>query len=398
MGALLSNAKVWLSGVYSSLLAAFGSSQATGAAQRNLLIFAMIIVVIFVLVLLGVLALLPSQRKVVRKRTVRRVRRKITSEEQPVEAAAVVAAAEPVSPEVTRNRRRVGLIATIVVLAVLVVGSFVAVYIVTGSNSYCGTTCHAKNSHVVVAVKTPHAKCIDCHEAGPISGSISRIRMAMAQAIGQPTVVSMPVDPNRCLKCHGDVTSATLKTKTGLIVSHKEILAAGRTCSDCHPNTGHTQNNTIAAGMSQCTSCHDGKTAKATCETCHVGGSPITAASPIRKAVSAFDYGPAVRVANRQCERCHGDEKECIACHGLVLPHSAAFVSGGHARMAAFSGKDMCMKCHTLAWCGSGKCHNSFSAHSTGTWNVDHQTGTSEQCGSCHIAWDGKGSFCKVCH
>jgi len=397
MDTLLSNAKNWLSGVYSSLLAAFGSSQATGAAQRNLLIFAMIVVVIFVLVLLAVLALLPSQRKVVRKRTVRRVRRKISSDEQP-EQTATAAAAEVVSPKATRIPRRVGLIAAIVVLAVLVVGSFVAVYIVTGSNSYCGTTCHASNSHVASAVKTPHAKCIDCHESGPISGGASRVRMAIAQAIGQPKIVSRPVGASRCLKCHGDVTSATLTTKTGLIVSHKEILAAGRTCSDCHPNTGHTQNNTIAAGMSQCTSCHDGKTAKANCETCHDGGSPITSASPIRKAVSAFNYGPAVRVANRQCQRCHGDEKECIACHGLVLPHSAAFVNGGHARMAAFSGKNMCMKCHTISWCGSGKCHNSFSAHSSGTWNVGHQTGTSEQCGSCHIAWNGKGSFCKVCH
>jgi hypothetical protein len=81
-----------------------------------------------------------------------------------------------------------------------------------------------------------------------------------------------------------------------------------------------------------------------------------------------------------------------------VLPHPVAFVQGGHARVAAFGGKQICLKCHTLAWCGGNKCHQGFSAHDEKTWRLGHQTGTSAPCGSCHMSWNGKGDFCKVCH
>jgi hypothetical protein len=67
--------------------------------------------------------------------------------------------------------------------------------------------------------------------------------------------------------------------------------------------------------------------------------------------------------------------------------------------MAAFTGKEKCFKCHTLAWCGDDRCHHSFSAHNEKSWALGHQKGTSANCGSCHMSWKpANGDFCKVCH
>ena len=282
----------------------------------------------------------------------------------------------------------------------LLVLTVVGVYRVTGTNQYCGETCHLKNPHVAKAVKINHARCIDCHESGPVSGLAARVRMAIAsRGRSGEKVTSVPIDAGQCLRCHAAVARETVKTKAGLKVSHKEILAGGRTCSDCHPDAGHVARKSIVGGMSRCTPCHDGVIATRSCETCHQGGSPITVANPTKKLHSAFDYGPAVRVANRNCARCHGAKKRCRDCHnGFVLPHPREFIQREHARLAAFSGKERCFKCHTIAWCGDHRCHNGFSAHDEATWPVRHQTGTSAQCGSCHIAWSGRGSFCDMCH
>ena len=150
--------------------------------------------------------------------------------------------------------------------------------------------------------------------------------------------------------------------------------------------------------MSSCTVCHDGVTAASECEVCHADGSPLEVVRTVGSSAASFPYSP-VQVANRDCSRCHGSEEKCVDCHnGFVLPHPKEFLDGGHGRIAAFEGKNRCFKCHTIAWCGSGKCHHAFSPHDAGRWPTEHQTGTSKLCGSCHIAWDGEGNWCDVCH
>ena len=387
-----------LAGLYSAFAARFTATFATPSSQKGALVTALVVVGAIVVFLIAALVFLPSQRKVVLKRRVRRIRRKVVA--QPV-SSDVEATPPASSPRVraARSGRGLGVAASAAAWILLVIISAAGAYFVTGTNRYCGESCHAADPQVAQAVKGHHADCIDCHESNPVSGVVARVQMALAPAVTNRSVVANPVDPDRCLRCHGNVVRETVTTKAGLIVSHKEILAGGRTCQDCHVDAGHRKGTAIVGGMSRCTSCHDGTLAKRTCQTCHVGGSPLSVAGAATKARSSFDYGPAIRVANRDCARCHGAETKCRACHnGLVLPHPKAFVQGGHARMAAFGGKEKCFKCHSLTWCGNDACHHSFSAHNETAWAVGHRNGTSEQCGSCHMSWNGKGDFCKVCH
>jgi hypothetical protein len=367
--------------------------------RGNVLVIVLMVLGVLALAALATLVLMPAQRKVVRRRRVRRVRKAVVatlsteSVEQGSDADGLIddgAAASSASAG-----RSVFITAVVWVVVCILV--FVGTYLATGTNSYCGQSCHATDRHVALAVTHPHGQCIGCHESDPVTGLASRFRMAYVYQFEQVKVVSVPVDPARCIRCHRDVVRNVVHTSAGISVSHKAILAGGRTCSDCHAGVGHRRGRSFVGGMSSCMACHDGKSAPRTCTTCHSKGSPIASVSP-KRSDSTFDY-PAVRVANRDCARCHGAEKKCIACHnGFVLPHPTEFIRGGHARPAGFGGKERCFKCHSIAWCGSGRCHNAFSAHNEKTWSKGHQAGTSAQCASCHLSWNGQGDFCKLCH
>ena len=206
---------------YRLVLARYADS---ATPQRNALIIALVVVVILALCLVAAIALVPSRRKVVRKRRVRRVRRKVVGQPIPrsaVEPAEAVAGAVAtpevaVAPEAARRRRGMVVAGWAVAWIVLMALSVAAIYVVTGSNSYCGESCHAANPRVAIAVKDPHAKCIECHESGPVSGSVARVRMALARSAPEEQVVATPVDPDRCLRCHGDIASVTVKTKSRL--------------------------------------------------------------------------------------------------------------------------------------------------------------------------------------
>jgi nitrate/TMAO reductase-like tetraheme cytochrome c subunit len=390
--------------IYQPFAAKYGIGLRFSGNERTILLAAILVVAIAAALLVLWMVLMPAQRKVVRKRRVRRIRRKVvaaeapTSESQPEsEAAEALAEDKPKPKRVSPAGWRV--IAALLWATVILV-AFAVTYVATGTNSYCGLSCHANDSHVALATKNQHADCIDCHESNPVSGMVARVNMAFAQSTGLRFASKAPVDSGLCLRCHTTIATTSVKTRTGLIVSHKEILAAGRTCSDCHVDEGHKKRSAATvAGMSACMTCHDGAAAPRTCVTCHNGGSPLSISGAAAKTHSAYDYGPAIRVANRDCARCHGAETKCKACHnGLVLPHPRAFVDGGHARMAAFEGRQRCLKCHTMKWCGNDRCHHSFSAHNATAWRTGHQTGTSANCGGCHMSWSRRGSFCKVCH
>lgn len=370
------------------------SAFAPVASSRATLLVVLAILAFIVTAVVVAVILLPPQTKVVRRRKVRRVRRAVPVAEST--SAKEVAAPTIPSAEASQPRRWRAFVPVLFWL-VLVIGVFWATYAVTGTARYCGESCHLASRHVALAVRYPHGDCIDCHESGPISGMASRFRMAYSHQMGVRRIVSAPIDPARCTGCHRQLTKSTIVTRTGLKVSHTEILAGGRTCSDCHASVGHRRGSSLAVGMASCMGCHNGVKASRECRVCHRQGSPIASVAPLRKD-SSFEY-PAVRVANRNCARCHGTQTECIECHnGFVLPHPTVFVRGGHARVAAFGGKERCFKCHEIAWCGSGKCHHNFSAHNEKIWPREHQAGTSAQCGSCHLSWSGRGDFCRLCH
>ncbi len=362
---------------------------------QNSLAVALAVGIVLVLALVLVIALMPSQRRIVRRRRVRLVKRMVPAGDAAASATETTLPTSGPRPLESRKTRGAGFWATVWIL--LAVVAFAVSYIATGSNSYCGQSCHAEDARVVTALDNPHEDCIDCHESNPVTGVASRIRMAF-EDVPEGGIAGTSTDPDACLDCHRNLLDETTTSDVGLRISHKEIVAGGRSCDDCHVDVGHREGRSFTGGMSRCMSCHDGDVAQRTCETCHPAGSPIATADSTRRSTSSFDY-PVIRVAKRDCAGCHVDETECIACHGgFVLPHPADFLAGGHARQAAFGAKEQCFKCHTIMQCGSGKCHQSFSAHNEQTWRSAHQSGTSAACGSCHMSWNGKGDFCQVCH
>lgn len=385
-----------LSEYYETLTRAYDMGGLEAVIRDHGLVLAAAALALLIVVLLLVLLLMPSRRKIVRKRMVRVTRQAVAAQGVPEAASLESSEGEaPAAPPVRDGRwKRWGVPA---LWGLIVFGAFMATYIVTGSNGYCGQSCHVEDPHVATAVENRHADCVDCHESGPVFGGVARLRMAIAYLrSGETTGSSLPVDPSRCLRCHEDVAEDTVETAAELRVSHKEILGGGRTCGDCHVDVGHREGRSLEGGMARCTACHDGTTADSACETCHVGGSPLARPRTVDSSTSTFVY-PKVQVASRDCSRCHGGDRECVDCHnGFVLPHPSEFREGGHGRIAAFDGKERCFKCHSLEWCSS-RCHGAF-AHDSERWPKEHQTGTSATCGSCHPAWDGTGDWCDVCH
>lgn len=299
-------------------------------------------------------------------------------------------------PQLTAGR-------AVVVLGVVVI-ALVAAYGITGTNAFCGAQCHSNDATVQAATKSIHANvtCVACHEAplptGLAQNAVLRISYAIAAEKGTTAAessASVTVDESRCLSCHQNILQGTVTLPAnGLKISHKEPLASGMRCDDCHSGYAHSAKLTNT-GMSRCTPCHDGKQASSACSTCHVGD----------PAAAGVDFGPTatkVSLAQRDCTGCHSLVK-CDACHGLRLPHSQQFINGGHARTAAFEGKQLCWRCHSYAFCS--QCHReSFQNQPHGAnWKVQHAVAAwSSPCG-CHQGMSPGGvappkQFCKLCH
>jgi hypothetical protein len=157
--------------------------------------------------------------------------------------------------------------------------------------------------------------------------------------------------------------------------------------------------------MTPCLRCHNGKTAKADCPTCHIGD-PTRAMAPVDPATMAN-----AQVTHIDCGVCHFDQTRCNNCHGLKMPHDPVFMAYGHAREGAisiwFGNRKPCIKCHYPGHnnCQQDGCHlNPFPSHPSPTWAKLHQVATwtdaSTAC-SCHMwnPFDHNGvTFCQICH
>ena len=101
-----------------------------------------------------------------------------------------------------------------------------------------------------------------------------------------------PVPSAGCKSCHGSSLGVIGRDVTrGLRISHKEPLAAGAECVDCHRLfEGQVLARTV--GMEPCLRCHDGTQAKATCSVCHEGdpAKAIVAVTPANLSI----YGTAL--------------------------------------------------------------------------------------------------------
>lgn len=289
------------------------------------------------------------------------------------------------------RRRVAGVLIALAVVTLLVLGLGY-----TSTDSFCAR-CHSTERAFEAREEGAHAgvSCSACHEAGSLSGyvdaksrGLENLYSEWAQRVGEgpfPSVVSDAA----CLNCHREIVEKTVVARS-IRIRHFEVLESGYKCIDCHNTEAHGYDvaRPRYPEMRYCILCHDGKTAPASCETCH----PDDAGSAVRRSRRMF---PKVNVVKEDCRGCHSVQP-CIDCHGLELPHSRRFVSAYHAR-SAYADLDTCLSCHDLDVFCNDRCHN-FAVERVASGDGLHRTGEEHGVGflSRH-ATSGK-DYCAQCH
>lgn len=275
--------------------------------------------------------------------------------------------------------------------------AWVALYSATSSQQYCTRTCHQMAEVADGHKASTHARvsCVRCHEGtlgvSLVTASASRVHSILQQG-GLADSNERTVSPSRCLACHEGIASRRVIGRSAVAMSHREPLAAGASCTDCHGAQGHTEEG-YAAGMQICLRCHDGKKASAKCETCHPQGAEASIV------VHKQTFGSPVQLPERPtCGGCHSQTK-CDQCHGLRMPHPSPFSDPlAHARLAAFEGKErICYRCHTFTDCAD--CHQQFTGHGIDVnWKQEHKAYKHSD-GDTYCLWCHETkNFCDVCH
>ena len=390
---------------------------------RTLLIVAMGIIATMVVLLLLLILLLPPKRKIVKVRRYRlrsgeddgyyhpkhETAEGATSFDSASEEGSEDAHNEPAVPPApnlpmaTRHRTALRAAGAWAPLA-LVLAALASAYVITGSDAYCAKTCHVNEATVAQAAKLRHANCVACHEKPGLTGIpqniVDRVSMVVARVEGSSSHGAL-IDSRSCLRCHDKQMRATMTVAGGIRMSHVEPDAAGATCTSCHGKAGHSRSRT--ASMSSCLVCHDSRTASADCLTCHVSQPLATVSASSAASIaetSTFGSGriayPLVDVPSRQCGRCHDLVRQCDTCHGLRMPHSEAFISGGHAPVASFGGKQLCWKCHQQTDCR--KCHSDFATGHPANWDQGHRTQPWDTGCACHAKGQPPDTGCFLCH
>lgn len=385
----------------------------------TLLTLAAVVVIVIIVILILLLLLTPKKRMLVRRKRIVSVRTPImpdgvSQDSGPEDVTEDVA--EPTQPPGSSARRMVTGWALVLVVSV---GVIAATYIVSGTNYYCTSSCHVSMMHdagetgsgpmvATAATRTPeperahHAECTSCHSSGFAADVSDRVRMLVASLAGRTGAdASAIVDSGRCLACHTRVLDGVITGSSGLIiVSHVEPHEVGMPCTACHQRIGHVDE--VGPGMSQCIECHDARAASAECSTCHTVNPTDGAVTLKGRDGSGGRVYSLVPLSSGNCYGCHAPDA-CDACHGVRLPHPAAYVQGGHAYDAAWQGKyDLCYNCHEPFECNA--CHQTFGAgsgHPPEFQQSHKQLSPNTPC-PCH---DGRrpagalpGPFCQACH
>jgi hypothetical protein len=388
-------------------------------AQQQILVAAIVFVLVSVLVLLFLLAFTPKKRRVVRRRRI------ITAEEssaslstgtrQQLQPEGSVESKPPPRPAFSSPLARLllGLPGMLLVAAVLAV----AAYVVTDTTAYCTYQCHQTmiepelaeedaprtarpipiDAVVLAEDSAHHERCTGCHRADIATDVFDRSRMVVASFSGSSEAsASAVVSSASCLDCHGYVLEHVVIGVGGSIrMSHAEPYAAGMSCVTCHSRIGHE--GAASPRMSSCLECHDAEQVISTCETCHVGN-PSDQSSKDRPEGSASKRAyRLVELDSNRCYECH-DPAPCDSCHRVRVPHTTEFLTGRHARPAAWAGKQQCRRCHDQNMCSG--CHQGFAGSHYQGWESDHRKLTpTANCG-CHDRRRPERTepFCTVCH
>lgn len=319
------------------------------------------------------------------------------------EGAADAGSAAATAPARTRRR-----LPAIVVIAGVLLAWWAATGVGTAQTSTC-ESCH-EQAHVTEGVDDPHADepCIACHDAGTftaavVGGTPARVSHIAAGLAEAKTTTYGRVSSDACARCHNEDLSVTLHDEQKRVkVSHKEPLAAGAECMDCHLVQDGAIDE-LTKGMTPCLRCHNGTDASAACESCHTAdvGTAISARSrPSPEVAKPLIVTP-------DCGGCHNVAAQCDTCHGIRMPHSEQFKAYAHARPGVediwYNGGKTCGKCHTPERRSCRNCHKGeFSSHGLDFRKTHMGDGvTGSGCDTCHaeMAFRQGRRFCiDLCH
>lgn len=236
-----------------------------------------------------------------------------------------------------------------------------------------------------------------------------------------------------CLACHKDLGSASKTDNTGHF-KHREI---GLTCDQCHRNVVHGK--TVTMSRAECMSCHKKPLAwpashktsafrlehgkeylkRNSCTICHVRGSQEKICMDCHGVVMPHpkDY-PSIHIQSikpvgvQQCMKCHQDSDNkgtkkqaatvtCAKCHGPSLPHKrSGKLIVNHGKLVLDKGVPSCMNCHKPQNCTS--CHGLEMPHPQGFLKQHTQSikslGFEQTCVNCHDKARGRDKMCSDCH
>lgn len=276
--------------------------------------------------------------------------------------------------------------------------------------------CHTEVNYTKTLAASPHqgVNCLACHGqtgvAAPAANTAQYVRWIFVYASTQkaPEQQGSVVSSSACIACHQSVLSE-VATSNGIRVRHSDFLDKGAQCRDCHNSVAHGDSviKPTSPQMNDCIVCHDGSTASSECDYCHVEDVAISSArSSSLPKVQNLDTG--------NCYICH-DEKPCLQCHGVSMPHPSGWApndggpgnSGTHA-YEGFKNRDLCWRCHfaegqpMVASNESCSCHGLLGKmHGGEAWVQEHwkeatgvKSGRYSECSTCHTV----DTLCVQCH
>ncbi len=173
----------------------------------------------------------------------------------------------------------------------------------TSQPSFCNR-CHVMEPYVAEWEQSPHrdVNCESCHLTpgffGYLGGKISGLQVVANYIRGdyKDWSFNAAVSNNACLQCHETILAKDIHdTKTGITVSHANIIGMGAKCVQCHSTIAH--GSAVAVGsqthptMATCLTCHNDKIAPLKCDLCHTGREPPSGTPVPTPATAAAGQG-----------------------------------------------------------------------------------------------------------
>jgi nitrate/TMAO reductase-like tetraheme cytochrome c subunit len=159
----------------------------------------------------------------------------------------------------------------------------------TSQPSFCNR-CHVMKPYVAQWKVSPHrdVNCEACHLTpglfGFLGGKISGLQVVSNYIRGdyRDWSFNAAVSNASCLRCHEAILESNVHdSKTGITVSHENIIGMGAKCVQCHSTVAH--GSAVAVGsqthptMATCLTCHNDKIAPLRCDLCHTDRAPPSA-------------------------------------------------------------------------------------------------------------------------